>query len=217
MKNNVFLKLAMSFFALMIGLAPALLAQERYTIQGVVVAAETESPVPGVTIIIGDAAVGETDKDGKFNVQTAAVDDEVCFSALGFSRACFDVADLQDKDNRIVLEPVAQQMDEVVVESGYEQVLQKRTTGAYTVIDSSLFNRQIGPDVLSRLDGIASGVAFDKRGGSTTAFSVRGLSTINSDRAPLIVVDNFPYEGDISNLNPNDIANITVLKDAAAS
>src|SRR5690606_36830374 len=95
--------------------------------------------------------------------------------------------------------------------------LQKRTTGAYTVIDSSLFNRQIGPVVLSRLDGIASGVAFDKRGGSTTAFSVRGLSTINSDRAPLIVVHNFPYQGDISNLNPNDIANITDLKDAAAT
>src|SRR5690606_24488262 len=146
-----------------------------------------------------------------------AVDDEVCFSALGFSRACFNVGNLLNKDNRIVLEAAAQQMDEVVVESGYEQVLQKRTTGAYTVIDSSLFNRQIGPDVLSRLDGIASGVAFDKRSGATTAFSVRGLSTINSDRAPLIVVDNFPYEGDIRNLNPNDIANITVLKDAAAS
>src|SRR5690606_34305607 len=123
MKNNLFLKLAMSFIVLMIVLRSALLAQEQNTIRGVVFAAETELPVPGVTIAIGDVAVGETDKDGKFNVQTAAVDDEVCFSALGLSRACFDVADLQDKDNRIVLEPVAQQMDEVVVESGYEQVL----------------------------------------------------------------------------------------------
>ena len=201
----------------MIGLRPALLAQERYAIQGVVISAETETPVRGVTIAIGDVAMGETDTDGKFDVQAAAADDVVCFSALGFSRACFEVGNLLNKDNRIVLEAVAQLIEEVVVESGYEQVLQKRTTGAYTVIDSSLFNRQIGPDVLSRLDGIASGVAFDKRGGSTTSFSVRGLSTINSDRAPLIVVDNFPYEGDISNLNPNDIANITVLKDAAAS
>src|SRR5690606_697897 len=166
---------------------------------------------------ISGIPVGETDKDGRFNVQTSVTDEKVCFSALGFSRACFDISDLLNQENRIVLQLAVQLMDEVVVESGYEQVVQKRTTGAYTVIDSSLFNRQIGPDVVSRLDGIASGVAFDKRGGAATAFSVRGLSTINSDRAPLIVVDNFPYDGDLNSLNPNDIARITVLKDAAAT
>jgi TonB-dependent SusC/RagA subfamily outer membrane receptor len=46
---------------------------------------------------------------------------------------------------------------------------------------------------------------------------VRGLSTIQGPKAPLIVVDNFPYEGDISNLNPNIVENITILKDAAAA
>src|SRR5690606_2646704 len=46
---------------------------------------------------------------------------------------------------------------------------------------------------------------------------VRGLSTIESNAAPLIVIDNFPFEGDISTLNPNDILEITILRDAAAA
>lgn len=44
-----------------------------------------------------------------------------------------------------------------------------------------------------------------------------GLSTINASTAPLIVVDNFPYEGDINNINPNDVGSITIFKDAAAA
>ncbi|RZL98122.1 MAG: SusC/RagA family TonB-linked outer membrane protein, partial [Pedobacter sp.] len=47
--------------------------------------------------------------------------------------------------------------------------------------------------------------------------TIRGLSSINASKSPLIVLDNFPYAGEISNINPNDIESITVLKDAAAS
>lgn len=46
---------------------------------------------------------------------------------------------------------------------------------------------------------------------------IRGISTINGPKSPLIVVDNFPYEGDISNINPNMVESITVLKDASAA
>jgi TonB-linked SusC/RagA family outer membrane protein len=48
-------------------------------------------------------------------------------------------------------------------------------------------------------------------------FSIRGLSTINGSQDPLIVVDDFPYDGDINNINPNDVESITILKDAAAA
>jgi len=50
-----------------------------------------------------------------------------------------------------------------------------------------------------------------------TKIMIRGLNTIRGPKDPLIVVDNFPYEGDLSNLNPNDVENITILKDAAAT
>src|SRR5690606_4854013 len=65
---------------------------------------------------------------------------------------------------------------------------------------------------------IVPGVLFDKRLGSNRAFSIRGLSTLSALMTqPLIVVDDFPYEGDITDINPNDIKDITILKDAAAA
>src|SRR5690606_19129101 len=61
-------------------------------------------------------------------------------------------------------------------------------------------------------------VLFDKRDPENPRIQIRGLSTLSDEIAkPLIVVDNFPYEGDITALNPNDVESITILKDAAAS
>jgi len=76
----------------------------------------------------------------------------------------------------------------------------------------------VSTDILSRLPAIANGLIADN---STAAaggkLMIRGLSTITGPKAPLIVLDNFPYEGNINNINPNDVASITLLKDAAAS
>ncbi len=71
-------------------------------------------------------------------------------------------------------------------------------------------------DILSRLEGISS-LYFDKRGLGNGALIIHGPSTIFANASPLIIVDNFPYDGDINNINPNDIESITVLKDAAAA
>ncbi|OYZ30164.1 MAG: hypothetical protein B7Y24_13680, partial [Sphingobacteriales bacterium 16-39-50] len=57
---------------------------------------------------------------------------------------------------------------------------------------------------------------FDERSGSSK-LSIRGRNTIFANDQPLIVLDNFPYEGDINNINPNDIENISILRDAAAA
>src|SRR5690606_22570539 len=70
-----------------------------------------------------------------------------------------------------------------------------------------------------RLDGITSGVVFNHNDVVFgTQIQVRGLSGLQNSRlSPLIVVDNFPFEGDISSINPNDVESITILKDAAAA
>ncbi|RZM24112.1 MAG: SusC/RagA family TonB-linked outer membrane protein, partial [Pedobacter sp.] len=71
--------------------------------------------------------------------------------------------------------------------------------------------------VLSRLEAIANGVSVDRRSNLGGNLMVRGLSTINGNRQPLIILDNFPYQGNVENLNPNDMESITILKDAAAT
>src|SRR5690606_4884570 len=94
----------------------------------------------------------------------------------------------------------------------------ERATGSFTHVDNRLFNRSVGPGILERLEGIAPGVQFVNPGGTSPSdMRIRGVATIESDGTPLIVVDNFPYEQDINTINPNDVASITVLRDAAAA
>ncbi|SEN45755.1 TonB-dependent outer membrane receptor, SusC/RagA subfamily, signature region [bacterium A37T11] len=106
---------------------------------------------------------------------------------------------------------------EVLVNTGYQQLPKERATGSFAVVDNKLFNQQVSTDVLSRLEAVANGVVVDRSYSSTPTLMVRGLSTIQGPREVLIVVDNFPYEGELKNLNPNDIQDITILKDAAAA
>jgi TonB-dependent SusC/RagA subfamily outer membrane receptor len=85
------------------------------------------------------------------------------------------------------------------------------------VLDNQLFNRSVSTSVLSRLDGVTSGLLFDKTTSNELGISIRGRSTIWANSQPLVILDNFPYEGDINNINPNDVNTVTVLKDAAAA
>ncbi|WP_333864467.1 SusC/RagA family TonB-linked outer membrane protein, partial [Chitinophaga sp.] len=76
--------------------------------------------------------------------------------------------------------------------------------------------------ILSRLEGIANGLLFNRTGAEgeqVEEFKLesRGRATIMSESSPLIVVDNFPFEGNIRDINPNDVESVTILKDAAAA
>lgn len=120
------------------------------------------------------------------------------------------------------LEKDTVKLREIIINTGYYQVPKERATGAFDHINKELLNRSTGSNILQRLEGISSSLHFDRRSNSketanVPSLRVRGLSTIASNESPLIVVDNFPYEGDINNINPNDVESVTLLKDAAAS
>lgn len=119
----------------------------------------------------------------------------------------------------IFLNPSNNTIDIVdVVSTGYQTLPKERSTGSFATVGKKLFNEQVGTDVLSRLEYITNGVSvFRNNATQTSQVMVRGISSIQGPSGPLIILDNFPYEGDISNINPNDVENITVLKDAAAS
>jgi len=69
-------------------------------------------------------------------------------------------------------------IEEVIVSTGYQQIPRERATGAFEVVDSSLFHRRIGPDVIDRLENIVPGVVFDCIPGALDTLLVRGRSTI---------------------------------------
>lgn len=109
-------------------------------------------------------------------------------------------------------------MDSVeIVSTGYQKIPKERTAGSFEIVNNKMLNRRNTPDILSRLENMASGLTFQKDNTGNTLLTIRGISTIHSNTDPLIVVDNFPYEASINNINPDDIENITILKDASAA
>lgn len=113
----------------------------------------------------------------------------------------------------------ARNLEEVsILSNGYQFIQQERATGSFTLADSNLLNRRVSTNILDRLDGVTSGVLFNKNTpGNTPSISIRDRSTIFANTNPLIIMDNFPYDGDIANINPQDIESVTILKDAAAA
>ncbi|QEC52891.1 TonB-dependent receptor plug domain-containing protein [Anseongella ginsenosidimutans] len=188
-------------------------------IEGQVIAEEDGRPLSGAAVhLTGNLKTVGTDANGRFRMEipfdsTVTI---IC-SYLGYLDTATRVHPETQSPVLIELRNDVALLDEVVVSTGYQQLPRERATGSFEYIDNELFNRQISTDVISRLDGITGGVLFDKRSGGSTRFNVRGLSTFLSEERPLIVLDNFPYEGDIQNINPNDIESVTILKDAAAA
>lgn len=105
-----------------------------------------------------------------------------------------------------------------VYNTGYRTARVRDQVGAVDVIGTPKLERSLSKDMLSRIENLSPGMLFNYgQAGETDRFLVRGRSTISADARPLIVLDNFPYEGDIENINPNDIESVSILKDASAA
>ena len=176
------------------------------------------NPLSGATIKVkGLNKSTPTNEKGEFYLQN--VDEK---AVLEVSYVGYKVKELNAaKDlGSIAMELSSGELTEVaIVSTGYQNIPKERATGSFVLIDSALINRRVGTNILERLDGVTNGLIFNRNKTQTTQsdFNIRGRTTILGDDKPLIVVDNFPYEGDINNINPNDVKNITILKDAAAA
>jgi TonB-linked SusC/RagA family outer membrane protein len=173
-------------------------------------------PLAGVKVRVsgGRSLTVFTGTDGRF-ITNAARRDTLNFEKTGYLPKAVVIHD--ERSFKITLRLVVQQMEEVkVVSNGYQSLPLEKATGSYEQIGKDLLNRSVGTDVLGRLEGVSS-ILFDKRIGQSNTLVIRGRSTLLANSAPLVVLDNFPYEGDINNINPNDVESITILKDASAA
>jgi len=185
-------------------------------LKGEVRSAADNRPIEGASIRVGKEQAG-TDKQGRFSIALTQPEGSLEVHHLGYKKAAIPFGPTTAHLN-IVLEPLENQIDEVeVVSTGYQQLPRERATGSFVQIDNGLFNRRVGSNVLDRLADVTPGLIFNNGKGATAQMRIRGQNTIHSDARVLIIVDNFPYEGDINNINPNDVESITVLKDAAAA
>lgn len=196
-------------------------AQNNSKVQGWVVNNENGNAIIGATIISDKLANQErkiTDRSGRFEIKNLDFPAILKVSCVGYQDTSIIIDRAPLSSITIRLSSSNHVLEEVFVSTGIQRISKERASGSFDYIDSALFNRQISTDVLSRLDGISSSVLFDNRAlGGTREVSIRGLSTIFSNREPLIILNDFPYEGDINNINPDDVEDITVLKDATAA
>ena len=185
---------------------------EKLNIHGKVLD-ENGLPLAGVTITIkGTSRKFFTNEHGEFDIKEIENNTVLVFSSI--NTQSFEYSLDGQKDFTVRLKYRSTELGQVSVQlsNGYQTIPKDRSTGSYEFIDSKLIERSVSPDLMSRLQFVTSGLLYDNQN-----FSIRGRSTILSNRTPLIVVDNFEYSGDINNINPNDVENVTILKDAAAA
>lgn len=177
---------------------------------------ENGKPVVVTVLVKGTNKGTTTNENGEFELK--GVNDDAVLVISGVSIQAFEwrvngrsnLGLINSKTKTVIGGEIR-----IGVVTGYERVKPERFVGSASMLDSATYNRRVGMDIVSRLDGTVNGVFFDKKGGAS--IQIRGLSTLNSSMDPLIILDNFPYAGDINQINPNDVESITVLKDAAAA
>ena len=106
-----------------------------------------------------------------------------------------------------------------VVNTGYQSLPRERATGSFSTVTSKQIERKLPRNIADLLEGLVPGFTVSRVGNTgAPATSIRGIATFtNSIAEPLYVVDGFPMEFKYITINPNDVENVTFLKDAAAS
>ncbi|UZR98967.1 SusC/RagA family TonB-linked outer membrane protein [Chondrinema litorale] len=192
-----------------------LLQQVRIT--GKVTSAEDGEPLPGVSIIVKGTATGTTTNfDGEFSISVNS-NDVLVFSFIGYKTFEIEVNNQTVID--VSLEMDLEQLEEVVV-VGYGTAKRKDITGS--IVSKNLENSPEAnlptTNVLQNMRGMGGvNVGIQNSPGSNPSIIIRGQNSINGSNSPLIVLDGIIYLGNLSYINPQDIATIDVLKDASAT
>lgn len=214
----------------------ALLGQER-TVSGVVTSQVDNLPLPGVNVLVKGTSVGAvTDFNGKYKLSLDATDVVLVFSSIGFTTQEITVGN--QTEINVSLSEDAEQLEEVVVTAlGVERSAESLTYSTQQVTGSELTQVK-DANMMNSLTGKVAGLQISKSGagaGGSVKVNLRGNRSIAGNNSPLYVVDGIPMGGSgatqansledpgrdggdgISNLNPEDIESINVLRGAAAS
>ncbi|WP_272149899.1 SusC/RagA family TonB-linked outer membrane protein [Tenacibaculum aiptasiae] len=188
-------------------------AQEK-TVSGTV--ADESGPLPGVTVIKKGTTQGtETDFEGNYaiKVKTGEV---LVFSFVGMKT----VEKTVGASNQINITMETDNLLDEVVVVAYGTQKREAITGSVQVVDTELIENQQVTSPLRALQGSVAGVNLLTSGGqpgSNPTINIRGIGSLSSGTAPLIVLDGAPYSGNLNAISQDQIASISVLKDASSA
>jgi TonB-linked SusC/RagA family outer membrane protein len=188
---------------------------------------ENDQPLSGATLrIIGFRQSASTDEKGMYVILDAPSEAMLIASYVGYKPDTTAIRGRNEINFHLRSSNTALK-EVVIVNTGYQQLSKERATGSFGKPDMKLFaERSSSTDIVSRLEGLVPGVTVIPgfKGeqpnrfptGNTQQSVIRGNSTVTLQRYPLYVVNGVQVE-QLSNINPDDIADISVLKDAAAA
>lgn len=188
--------------------------QKGYLLKGVVTD-NTGEPLIGVTVMVKGTSTGvTTDLDGNFAIQVTD-GQTVSFSYVGCKTQEITVSG--QNDIKIVLAEDSNILDDVVV-IGYGSMKKKDLTGAVTQIDPNKIadsNPGTVQDILRGAAGLQIEADFSAKGGGDMV--LRGRNSLKTNASPLIILDGMQFYGELSEINPDDIQQIDVLKDSSSA
>lgn len=179
---------------------------------------ENHEPLPGASVRIKGTDNGvATDVDGNFSIIPGVKNPVIEITYIGMKPVEMALGD-DFKYLRIVMQPAVNMMNDVVV-TGYQNIKRESATGSYQILSADDLDKRSVTDLSSNLEGKIPGLVKNMKSSSNDedAFTIRGTGSFQARTAPLVVVDGLPIEGGMSTVNPYDVENITVLKDAAAA
>lgn len=187
---------------------------QNITVQGTVSDGQDKTTIPSVSVVVKGTTVGaQTDANGKYAISVPA-NGTLVFTYIGYNTQEIPVNN-QTTIN-VSMASASQQLEQVVV-VGYGTQRKIDVTGAVASVKGADISKQASQNAVSALQGKVAGVSITNNGtpGSAPQITIRGTGTIYGNTGVLYVVDGVWYD-DISFLNPADIANISILKDASS-
>ncbi|KAB5345416.1 TonB-dependent receptor [Bacteroides salyersiae] len=209
------LRLVLTFLAIVVSATLWAAVQQEIRISGTVIS--DGEPLPGVSVQIKGETTGTiTDMDGKYSI-SAPSDAILVYRFVGLKTV------EQSVNGRnminVTLESDSKELDEVMVVA-YATAKKYSFTGAASTVKGDEIAKLQVASVSRALEGTVSGVqasAASGQPGTDAEVRIRGIGSINASSAPLYVVDGVPFDGSVNSINPDDIASMTVLKDAASA
>ncbi|MCG8410039.1 MAG: SusC/RagA family TonB-linked outer membrane protein [Bacteroidales bacterium] len=184
--------------------------KKKITIKGFVYSNEGE-PVPFCNVVERKTNKGVVSgEDGAYELETSGLGAIVTFSFVGFKTQ--EIFVTEEEELNVILISEDFDIEEVVV-TGYQTISRERASGSFGKIKQDAIQSKRSFNIVESIEGQVTGMLTSAKGELT----IRGQSTIHADKTPLIVVDGFPIKRSIESINPNDIKDITILKDASAA
>ena len=191
---------------------------QNISVSGNITDASSGDPVPYASVHLEGTMIGvSSDNEGHYSI-SVPYDGMLVFSSIGYQSK--EVAVASGGVINVRLTPDSQFIDETIVVA-YGTATRSSFTGSASMIGSQAIEARVATDVTSTLAGTAPGVQVISSSGdpasSGPTIRIRGIGSMSASNAPLYIVDGMPYDGSISEINPNDVESMSVPKDAAAS